>query len=108
MEQSKHQGKDEPAVGLLRLSGHGLRGVAEPFAWLDALFVDPPRLTLRVLHADEMEATLDEELVEDDADEFDADQKTVAAVNVKALVRKPTARACALLILCFSKLRNVG
>ena len=84
MEQSKHQGKDEPAVGLMRLSGHGLRGVAEPFAWLDALFVDPPRLTLRVLHADEMEATLDEELVEDDADEFDADQKTVAAEAVKA------------------------
>ena len=76
MEQSKRQGQDEPTVGLMRLSGHGLRGVAEPFAWLDALFVDPPRLTLRVLHADEMEAMLDEELVEDDTDELGVNQAT--------------------------------
>ena len=96
MEQSQQQRQDEPMVGLSRLTGHGLPGVAEPFAWLDALFLDAPRLTLRVLHADEMEATLDEELIEDDADELDAEQEKAEETAVNAdRVGSPVAAAAA-------------
>ena len=84
MEQSNEHRQMEPIIGLSRLSGHGLPGVAEPFAWLDALFVDPPRRLLRVLHADEMEATLDEELIEDDADAPDSEHEKVEAAAVNA------------------------
>lgn len=73
MEQSDQQREMEPIVVLSRLTGHGLPGVAEPFLWLDALFVDPPPRLLRVLHADEVEAVLDDALMEDDADEPDAE-----------------------------------
>ena len=96
MEQSQQQRQDEPMVGLSRLTGHGLPGVAEPFAWLDALFLDAPRLTLRVLHADEMEATLDEELIEDDADAPDSEHEKVEAAAVNAdRVGSPVAAAAA-------------
>ena len=96
MEQSSQQRRLEQVVGLPRLKGNGLPGVAEPFAWLDTLFLDAPRLTLRVLHADEMEATLDEELIEDDADELDAEQEKAeeAAVNADR-VGSPVAAAAA-------------
>jgi SAM-dependent methyltransferase len=87
MNESNQQRQMEPIVGLARLTGHGLSGVAEPFAWLDALFVDPPRRLLRVLHADELEALLDEELIEDDAEELE-----VAEVRVEAQ-RLPEAAA---------------
>lgn len=79
MEESNQQRQMEPIVALTRLTGHGLPSVAEPFAWLDALFVDPPRRPLRVLHADEMEALLDEELIEDDAEEPEVAEALVAA-----------------------------
>lgn len=79
MDESNQQRQMEPIVGLTRLTGHGLSGVAEPFAWLDALFVDPPRRLLRVLHADELEALLDEELIEDDAEELEVAEMRVEA-----------------------------
>ena len=71
MEQSNQQREMEPVVVLSRLRGDGLPGVAEPFVWLDALFVDPPTRLLRVLPADEVEAVLDDALMEEDADEPD-------------------------------------
>jgi len=71
MEQSNQQREMEPIVVLSRLRGHGLPGVAEPFVWLDGMFVDPPTRLLRVLPADEMEAVLDDALMEEDADEPD-------------------------------------
>lgn len=94
MEQSNQQREMEPIVVLSRLTGHGLPGVAEPFAWLDALFVDPPPRLLRVLHADEVEAVLDDALMEDDADEPDAelarlDEPPVAPAEVVSPAAAP-------------------
>lgn len=102
MDESNQQRQMEPTVGLTRLTGLGLLGVAEPFAWLDALFVDPPRRSLRVLHADELEALLDEELIEDDAEEPEVAKALVeakpAAVSVDVVApvaAKATAPAAA-------------
>lgn len=83
MEQSNQQSQMEPIVGLSQLTGLGLSGVAEPFAWLDALFLDPPRRMLRVRHEEEVAATLDEELVEDDAEELEADEELLEEATLE-------------------------
>ncbi len=83
MEQSNQQSQMEPIVGMSQLTGDGLSGVVEPFAWLDALFLDPPRRMLRVRHEEEGEATLDEELVEDDAEELEADEELLEEATLE-------------------------
>ena len=83
MEQSNQQSQMEPIVGLSQLTGLGLSGVAEPFAWLDALFLDPARRMLRVQHEEEVAATLDEELVEDDAGELEADEELLEEATLE-------------------------
>ncbi len=83
MEQSNQQSQMEPIVGLSQLTGLGLSGVAEPFAWLDALFLDPARRMLRVQHEEEVAATLDEGLVEDDAEELEADEELLEEATLE-------------------------
>ena len=97
MEQQNQQQGNEPIAGLRRLTGHGLPGVVEPFPWLDALFVDPPLLSLLAMPADEVDAVLDDALEEDDESEgelldaSDIEEETPVAVTASAPQAAPSA-----------------
>lgn len=105
MEQAVQTEGAEPIAGLRLLTGSPLPGVSEPFAWLDGLFLDVPRKPLRVVHADELEHILDDELVEEEPEEEDelleeeVEEVQAVAVPVAKAVPLPAADPLANLVL---------